>query len=442
MVEKKLRLSESMIECLPIIKEGFIKFYGDKYRELIEGKFSNCTFIGCLTIDNIEKILKDFYQKKSKDLIIDFFDTNNINFNNFNKYFFFTDLNYGSKLDEIYEYLDDLSDGNDVYLLMALRDFNGNKDLNFDTKEYINLIEYLKKIRPSYEFMKNEFKKEKSKVRWYEDCVSKFKEESLKLNDKYNKIYLKELEKIKNLNLLDFDFFCKDFEDWYGNKTCMWPNIVFKDDTYSLHCLIMFSYNITLLGYFDNTFIHECNHLIETELIDLDLNIFTIRTGFEIVSNDKSINEKNLKTMNFNEIINELLAQDITKRFHEEGIYFFDDEETARVGGGTYYESCLFLVIEFYNIFKEEIKESRITGDMNVLYNLVGEKNFLMLNDLINEFFNYFGCFAEFNKLYNDLKLGIITDKVRFYNQCIVRKDEILNKMLNYCYKNKKRVLS
>ena len=62
-----------------------------------------------------------------------------------------------------------------------------------------------------------------------------------------------------------------------------------------------------------------------------------------------------------NEIINELLAQDITRTMHEAGIYLYSSPENAKNNGATSYQYAARLVIDFYNEFKPLIIESTST---------------------------------------------------------------------------------
>ena len=65
---------------------------------------------------------------------------------------------------------------------------------------------------------------------------------------------------------------------------------------------------------------------------------------------------------------------------------------------------------------------------MDSLYKMVGKDNLIELNNLVRDFFD---CFSglKYYELRDELEEKIDSDNVRFYNNCIERRDVILFKM-------------
>ena len=78
MLDKKINIKYRIKELLPIIKEEFIKYYGEDYKELIEEKLENCTYLGYYLPDNITHLLNQIYKEKTTSLINIFLKENNI----------------------------------------------------------------------------------------------------------------------------------------------------------------------------------------------------------------------------------------------------------------------------------------------------------------------------------------------------------------------------
>ena len=569
MIDKKLELSKSIVDYLPIICEYFIKYYGDNFRQIITERLKNCTYIGYNPEDVIKSHLRCVYKDKTNELVEKFFLENGLENNDLNreKYFgFYIDLLNVTNinLNKIFKCMEADNYINNNNLVYYLSKFSGNDDLEFGSEEFYNLVSDLKKIKSSFDKMLQEFDEVKEKYAKYQQYVDSCENLKNKLKDKYKLCYLKGIseyldehdkkmveiainnnksvslwdlnccgvlcsfsydapalidsfsreseEKLKDENVRDYvkrsiyedriKYFNKlgiylgnDYENYIrderclelmpdvvmvdkiikirkdlsnqekfeyvtstseyqlhlkeiealnlidknfayncegilSNLTCVNPNIRMKDGKIQLYCLLLFS-GRNLPDFFDKNVMHELNHLIEIELIKADNEFYIVRSGWDILNckiNDESVSDEKRNFEYFNEIINELLCQEITKMLHDAGIYLFDDEDTSRTKGGTTYERGKFLVVEFFEEFKEFIKYSRITGDMDSLYKIVGQDNLIELNELVNDFFEYFSEF-KFYALCDELGEKLDTDNVRFYNKCIERKNIILSKM-------------
>ena len=106
MTDKKLNLTQSIYEYLPIIKKVFIQFYGEKYAHIIEERLDNALYIGYAFPKDVKRTLQNLYKEKTQELIQEFFRSNNIENTNQNieKYFRYNpDFEYYT-FDELYSF--------------------------------------------------------------------------------------------------------------------------------------------------------------------------------------------------------------------------------------------------------------------------------------------------------------------------------------------------
>lgn len=243
------------------------------------------------------------------------------------------------------------------------------------------------------------------------------------------------------------------FSTYLKDKWNITPNFIIinkednskMDDRIVLHPIILFSADVTEKD-FDQTIIHELNHLVEYRIIKIITEILETgvseshvmtETGFNN-HNEEYIKElKRLKYELFNETINEILTSEITALMHSKGIYLFTEESDLSEELKKNATKCLYilsspLVNDFYREFKKEIIHARMTGDRKILYDKVGKENFEELNNLINEFYIYFDISNNTNKINNileQIKEGIVNRDTNAYNEFINRSNIIFRKM-------------
>lgn len=142
-------------------------------------------------------------------------------------------------------------------------------------------------------------------------------------------------------------------------------------------------------GSLDETLIHELNHRFEMDLLVIDENGFTTKNGWEEIYDGFSVDDEAYREYELlNEAINELIAQDITKKMHELGLYIFDTEGTV-VRETSDYAAVNFIVRDFYNKYKDDIIKSRTDiGGIEHIKGKVGADNLDALNDLVNKYQN------------------------------------------------------
>jgi len=224
---------------------------------------------------------------------------------------------------------------------------------------------------------------------------------------------------LENFSYYDITRIAISYED---EITCVIPFIKEVNNKRVLYPVLCISME-TPLEYLDHTLIHELNHVYEGEY-NMDTNYYSF--GW-VSSNDSDFCVCRI----FNEIINELISQEISEILNSLGIYIFNTKENTKIKGSSFYESTLFLVQEFYDLYKKEIIASRKNKNMEVLFDKVGRKNFEELNNLFQIFSEYFNV-DNIGELQDDLVNNRNTEKTKIYNKLLDLKDKIMEKMSLY----------
>ena len=303
-------------------------------------------------------------------------------------------------------------------------------DLGTDYNEYIN-SEDAKKLWPSFERV--------AKLKESREALSHASEVAYhSMTEAHKKIRAE----IDSLHLLDkHDSFNGELYLRNVGDTFTSPNIVNNGNGFDLFTLIAIETN-KINGEVDHNIFHELNHLFETSISEIKDNKYKMLCGWdeifgEINQDEKTKNntQEDIRTKRsyelFNEVINELIAQEIYTKALEKDVHIFDNKETAKVKNLTSYEDTLFLVKEFYQDFKNEIIESRSNGNIEAIWNKVGKENFDALNDLFAKFNENFQGYAVYH-LRSDLRNNADTENTRIYNDLVKQKDAILERMRNH----------
>lgn len=230
-----------------------------------------------------------------------------------------------------------------------------------------------------------------------------------------------------------------DANAYFNDSTFVNPNLTLVNGEYALSPIVCINNNIE--EYLDVSVIHELNHVFELDFIKEEKGICEFVCGWDALEDSLNSTPEEIQSLQkrtkkreyelFNEIINELIAQEITTNMHNNGVYIFNNESNAKIKGGTSYENTLFLVRDFYKIYKNEILLSRRTGNMQVLFDKVGKENFDALNELFHEFYENLGG-MKYYSLVNDVNSKKETDLTRKFFELISKRDAILTAMNEY----------
>lgn len=252
-------------------------------------------------------------------------------------------------------------------------------------------------------------------------------------------------EKVKELNLgtanTEFD------KNIFNESTCICPNFRIIDGKIIPYALMYISGD-TSEDVVDCRIIHECNHIYEMG-VSVENNEMIFNCGWDngreqIMTEENQEDELNDDREKrpyelLNEIINELLAQDITRIMHDSGVYLYSNKEKNRGTSGSSYQYAARLVINFYNEFKDIIIQSRKNNNIETLFNEVGKENFMELNKLVYDYLKYFDGFKIYNTVIT-LNNGESNSDTEFYIVSTQKANEIFEKMKNYKLENGRKL--
>ena len=263
-------------------------------------------------------------------------------------------------------------------------------------------------------------------------------------NEYFNSIeeYKTIREKIDSLDLLDKNdsFNAKLLTD---SGTFVSPNVVLNENGYDTHSLFVINFGNLSSDTKDHYIVHELNHLLELTLSSIDDKNYEMVVGWDFCSGSldeerseevDTINTKDPKRQYelFNEIINELIAQEISKMMVEDHVAVFDVPGESRYKGRTSYEDYLAIVYKFYHENKDAIIESRREGNMQIIYDHVGEENFKELNALIQYFYQVYSEDLLTVKLKTSLMNKQENELTKTYYEILAKRDEILDNIRIY----------
>ena len=132
--------------------------------------------------------------------------------------------------------------------------------------------------------------------------------------------------------------------------------------------------------------LHEIGHAIESEGIP---EICDMRSGFEngtINVPKNPYNDKKRKYERFNETIRDMLTIEANEILHKKGVYLFEPKEIVKNSKDFNTSNiCKNLLTEFLGKYRKEVMNVLLFGDIETLYNKVGEENFEELVDIVNK---------------------------------------------------------
>lgn len=147
----------------------------------------------------------------------------------------------------------------------------------------------------------------------------------------------------------------------------------------------------------NQTIIHELNHAYEAHVLEVDDKRSLSITGWDYETSEFK-DKKEPEVLQYSgitrpyelmsEYINDRIAEDIREIMQSKGKYIFNKSESR---SGSVYRYVDFLVEDFYLDFKPIIIESRSHGNIQYIYNKLGQENFEALNRLVNRYYEVFG---------------------------------------------------
>lgn len=254
-------------------------------------------------------------------------------------------------------------------------------DFGEDYETYMNHSE-IKQIIPS-----SELADQIKQIR--ERCNKEYIEEKIRETSSYKD----NQENLGRLGLIaQIDFSTEFFEN---NIICTIPNAVQGKDGLEERAIINIPIFNLMNNHEDVLLVHEIGHAMELELLEKDEKHLRFKTGFDYVKADLREEAQSPDTDNndrrdmelMSEIIHHQLAMEVTRNLHEKGIYLIGDSHTEQIRGATSYEQYFNILHPFYEKYREQIIEARLTekGFQQFMGNIPKEK-FQQLNEIVKEY--------------------------------------------------------
>ena len=322
----------------------------------------------------------------------------------------------------------------DIYYLIKPTDFNNlifnitkqieqnyiDKTINnFDSKEK-NKEQYRNQLKEitTYLLDSEEIKRRKRTLErnYTNKLITKTKNKSderfLQINDNPNYIQLRYLEESKLLNLYKnyYNKYLSDliYSDKYFNKLfsiiskrkqeCdklvkrdLYETILNENRAVStsyikenklMNEVYIHALNISFKFDLEQTLYHEFIHGIGRNLLDISKNDYYVGVGFDESWQHYNQDERNFYALN--EILTDFVASDMIKEMRKQNKQIYDIPIKEEFISYKYYGNDL--LIDFYNTYKEEIKNSLITGDKSYIVNKIGYDNLLKIGKLANKY--------------------------------------------------------
>lgn len=372
-------LSEVQIKA---IIDSFVEIYGEENRTIIDSKIRNCLILLCgyKPVEELNKIRTTINQKYLEEFLGQVKSKTDLSDNDI-KLLFENDMfkkyslieTFGSNAQEII----DTEPKNRIQQIQT-------KQISKDREEFYNISD-IKNISP-------QLADELSQLYIKYSSLAKKELLQLSLNYEVNKEKIAEHQFLEDVN---FDLSFYDFEEQQHNG--VQPNFILNDDGETiLYPIITFSTvkkKIEAMfgaeDYFDVLLIHELNHIIGMHLLDYNgKSNYQLQMGLTIIDTGKNTTKYYFASM-LDEIFNQKVAKEVTKKLHSKGIYLIDNPNKSRIEDTSLYEMGEFLLVDFFSNYFDKLLQIYASGEgLEELYQEIGSENVKELGLLIEEFLN------------------------------------------------------
>ena len=127
---------------------------------------------------------------------------------------------------------------------------------------------------------------------------------------------------------------------------------------------------------------YEFINVICRNLFDISKNDYDAGVGFDESWQNYNQDEEIFYALN--EILTDFVASDMVEEIRKQNKQIYDIPTKEECINYKYYSNDL--LIDFYNTYKEEIKNSLITGDKSYIVNKIGYENLLKISKLANKY--------------------------------------------------------
>lgn len=372
-----MNLSEVQLKA---IIDSFVEIYGEENRTNIDSKIRNCLILLCgyKPVEELNKIRTTINQKYLEEFLGQVKSKTDLSDNDI-KLLFENDMfkkyslieTFGSNAQEII----------DTEPKNRIQQFQ-TKQISKDREEFYNISD-IKNISP-------QLADELSQLYIKYSSLAKKELLQLSLNYEMNKEKIAEHQFLEDVN---FDLSFYDFDEQQHNG--VQPNFILNDDGETiLYPIINFSTVKkkveAIFGtedYFDVLLIHELNHIIGMHLLEYrGKSNYQLQMGILISDTGNNTTKYYFSSM-IDEIFNQKVAKEVTKKLHSKGIYLIDNPVKSRIEDTSLYEMGEILLVDFFGDYFEKLLKIYVSGEgLEELYEEIGLENVKELGVLIEEF--------------------------------------------------------
>lgn len=439
----EIRKNINFQELIPILINAFTSVYGEHNRKLIEDRINKIILVPYIREIDIkgryDNELKQFKQYLFIKLIKTFRPNVEISseMDLFRLYKGSPDFYKGICLllgDEHYEVLYRYPDSERDYTSFRIPEL-------FDEEKYSNLSDYEKgwidekrvKVLNGLGFQitmeeyldclkSNSLKKYIEKIKSYIDIIKQLDDEYISFLKQHNEViqfiatnhYTTESvfqeckQQFESSNVItDGIYSSKNIEN--GTPCCI-PGLVYSNGKIDSISLIYFpTMDSDHDGKRDLTFIHEIQHAIETQLIDIKPDYAVFKSGFDIVKEefigknmqDESDEERKKREFELlSETIHQQIAKEVTKYLHDRNVYVFskeksDNDPNINISRTCQYDDFYPIIKLFYQKYKTRILDARLSYvSFKEFITSAIESEFKNINALVKEANELSGLFG------------------------------------------------
>lgn len=317
-------------------------------------------------------------------------------------------------------------------IIDSLVEFYGEKHRSLIEQRYEEIVFVYYVHYDSIKYAVNKFiKYQKDKTKYNE--IINFYKSTKKINSFFNKFIKSSKSNIK----LPSNLIGSTNEEIYNEEEI-------RSHLFSLcNKLVPISYNygsiqkmyriisFQILNLSDVDFFHEINHAITRDNMiyivndDPKFNINLSVTPVHKTGVSLNLPKHNNIESNLEELLNEKAAIETTKIFNQKGVslnsIFLD------IPFSYTYEKNFYLIDEFYETFKKEIIEARISDNLNILINKIGKNNYEDFVKLVNTYFSKDKNTIEKNKELAKDEIHKLIEKMKneYNNSKDISKEEL-----------------
>ena len=361
------------------IIDSFVEIYGEENRTNIDSKIRNCLILLCgyKPVEELNKIRTTINQKYLEEFLGQVKSKTDLSDNDI-KLLFENDMFKKYSLIETFssnaQEIIDTEPKNRIQQIQT-------KQISKDREEFYNISD-IKNISP-------QLADELSQLYIKYSSLAKKELLHLSLNYEMNKEKIAEHQFLEDVN---FDLSFYDFEEQQHNG--VQPNFIYDDGETILYPIITFSTvkkKIEAMfgteDYFDVLLIHELNHIIGMHLLEYKgRSNYQLQMGILISDTVKNTTKFYFSSM-IDEIFNQKVAKEVTKKLHSKGIYLIDNPIKSRIEDTSLYEMGEILLVDFFGDYFEKLLKIYVSGEgLEELYEEIGLENVKELGVLIEEF--------------------------------------------------------